>query len=284
MTAPSATYLALEGADLRGANRSQVHWTSCVLRDAILENADFSRAILRMCDLDGVRAAHAVFTGASVENCTARGARFDAANFAGAVLIETDFSRASMRSAQLTGVSASGADFRGADLRDAVLRQADLTDADLRGADLTGADLTGADLHGADFRGAVGHDADPQQALIDTMSPLVVEVLRTAGQSGAIVPETAARLIDEASGARSAPNPATMQAVASILSGWSDAIPRLLAALREPDRADAPAEAKELIQRLAEALSLDGPASAEAVLTRLTERLAKPPHAPVRPK
>jgi len=160
-----------------------------------------SHAILRICDLDGVRAAHAVFAGASVENCTARGARFDGANFTGAVLIETDFSRASMPSAQLTGVSASGAIFRGADLRDADLREADLV----------------------------------------TMAPIVVEVLRTAGQSCAIDPETAARLIDETSRAGSAANPATIQAVSSILSEWSVAIPRLVAALREPDGEDPPA-------------------------------------------
>lgn len=103
--------LDLEEADLRQSTLADVKWRGCIVRDALLDGADFTRAILRMCDFDQARATDAIFVLARLENSTARGARLDGADFTRAVLTDTDFSRASLRGANLQGVSASGAFF-----------------------------------------------------------------------------------------------------------------------------------------------------------------------------
>jgi uncharacterized protein YjbI with pentapeptide repeats len=282
--------LDLEEADLRECSLTKVNWKGCILRDARLDGADFTEGVLRLCDLDQARATNATFVRARLENSTARGARFDAADLTGAVLTDTDFSRASLRGANLEGVSASGTDFRGADLREARLHGALLVDSDLRGADLTGADLREADLSGADLRGVVGYTAagtskegdwgnlPPQmRALTETMAPIVQEILRTAGERGAIDQETAKRLIEEAAAARqetqpqTAPSPETMNAVSRVLDKMgNEAVPALIAALRQPNDSEPPPEVKAMILRLREELSLDETASVEDILHGLT--------------
>lgn len=278
--------LDLEESDLRGGVFAAVQWRGCKLRDAQLDEADFTEAVLRMCDLDQVRASRAVLARARLENSTARGARFDNADLRGAVLTETDFSRASFRGANLEGASASGADLRGADLSGARLRGAVLVDADLRGADLTGADLEGADLHGADLRGAIGAPVEPADGeqpapvmppewkpLADTMTPIVLEVLRSAGRRGGIDPETAARAIQslEAGASPVSALPLeSMNAVVRVLSELGDGIlPVLLVALRQPG-SEPPLEVMAMIRRLGEALAIDDASTAEDILARLT--------------
>ena len=280
--------LDLREADLRASCLTRITWRGCTLHDAALDAADFSDAVLRMCDFDDVRAPHAKFIRARLENSTARGARLDAADFSSAVLTDTDLSRASLRGARLDGVSATGVDLRGSDLRGASLRNALLTDADLRGADLTGADLHDANLHGADLRGAAGldaarlpasaaADASPAvQDLAETMAPIVAEVLRTAGRSGAIGPDTAQRLIDEAARHQTAPpqhapSPETLTAVSRVIAELGDGVlPVLAGALRQPDQAEPPKEVQDVIRRLREALSMDEDATTEDLLHRLT--------------
>jgi uncharacterized protein YjbI with pentapeptide repeats len=279
--------LDLEEADLRETILTKVNWKGCVLSDARLDGADLTDAVLRLCDLDQARATNATLVRARLENSTARGARFDGARLTEAVLTDTDFSRASFVDANLAGVSASGADFRGADLRGAVLRDAVLADADLRGADLTGADLTGADLSGADLRGVVGDDPALQEEesrsgglplemrnLAETMAPIVVEVLRTAGERGVMDRESAERLIGEAARYRGAssentPSPDTVQTVSRLLDEIGDGLPALIGSLRQPQGSEPPPEVKALILRLREVLSLDEAATAEDVLARL---------------
>lgn len=288
--------LDLEDADLRESTLVDVKWKGCILRDARLDGADFTGAVLRLCDFDQARVTNAIFVQTCLENSTARGARFDGTDLTEAVLTDTDFSRASLRGANLTGVSASGADFRGADLRGARLQNADLGDTDLRGADLTDADLRGADLSGADLRGAVGDDPALQKEesrwgelppemrkLSETMTPIVLEVLQTAGQRGDIDPETAERLIEDAAryqGAspRNAPSPDTLKAVSQVLDGLGDdVLPALLGALRQPKGSEPPPEVKAVILRLRDELSLDETATAEDVLSRLINGLGRLP-------
>ena len=273
---------------MRDSGLMRITWRGCTLRDARLDAADFSDAVLRMCDLDDVRAPHAKFTRARLENSSARGARLDAADFSSAVLTDTDLSRASLRGARLDGVSATGVDLRGSDLRGASLRNAVLIDADLRGADLTDADLHDANLHGADLRGVAGLDAarlpasaaadvpPAVQDLSETMAPIVAEVLRTAGRSGAIDADTAQRLIDEAAGLQtappqSAPSPEALAAVSRVIAELGDGVlPVLASALRQPNQAEPPKEVQEVIRRLRQALSLDEGATTEDLLHRLT--------------
>lgn len=284
----------LREADLREAALEGVKWTGCILRDALLQEVEFSEAVLRLCDLDGARLTRVMLAQARLENCTARGARFDGADLTGAVLTDTDFSRASFHKANLERVSASGAGFRGADLRGARLRNADLCDTDLRGADFTDADLDGADLAGADLRGVVGdHPAlkgdqgtwgelpAGMRSLTETMAPIVREVLHSAGARGAIDKETTERLMAEAAARqgdspRNAPSADTLKAVARVLEGvGDDALPALFGALQQPNGSEPPAAVKAMILRLRDELGLDETASAEDVLSRLLNRTGR---------
>lgn len=285
----------LSETDLGAAALRGIHWTGCVLRAARLDGCDLSHAVLRLCDLDGAHALDAIATGARLENCSARGASLDRMDMAGALLTDTDFSRASLRSALLTGVEASGANFRGADLRGARLAGASLIDADLRGADLTGADLGGTDLRGADLRGATGVDAvaSPEDGKTDamthevgvlagTMTPIIIEALRTAGQRGLMDDATLTRLNQQAAVLQrhaspghtlppDMPDAGTMKAVAAVLDQLGgDAIPSLLSALAKPGQDGPPPEAVALIRRLCSELSLAEGATAEDLLRRLT--------------
>ena len=292
LTGLRADSLNLEDVDLREVILKNARWRSCTLRDARLDRADFTEAVLRMCDLDAVRAEAAVFVRTRLENSTARGARFDGADFSEAVLTDTDFSRASLRGARLENAEASGANFRGADLRDAVLRHADLTDADLRGADLTGADLEGADLHGADLRGVQGEHPALQPAdgswstmahdmpkevrdLSKTVAPIVGEVLRTAGQSGALDAATAERLAREASRLAGhapdlAPSAEAMNAVARVVDRLgADVFPRLIDALQRPNDGDPPADVQDFLLKLRDELALGDTATMDDVLEQL---------------
>jgi len=247
-----------------------------------------------MCNFDQARATNATFAQARLENCTARGARFDGADLSDAVLTDTDFSRASFREANLERVSASGACFRGADLRGARLRNAELCDTDLRGADLTDADLDGADLNGADLRGVVGdHPAlkgeqstwselpAEMQSLTETMATIVGEVLRTAGERGAIDEETAERLMTEAAGyqgesSRNAPSTDTLNAVTRVFEGLgADMLPALFGALQQSNGNEPPAAVKAMILRLRNELGLDETASVEDVLSQLLNRTGR---------
>lgn len=284
-----ADSLDLEEADLRESVLRGVKWKGCSLRDAHLDAADLSDAVLRLCDLEGARASGAAFVRARIENCTARGARFDDADLTEAVLIDTDFSRTSLRGANLEGADASGADFRGADLRGARLRNAVLVDSDLRGADFTDADLTGADLRGADLRGVVGENlALPKEveataelpfelrALSGTMAPIVADVLQTAGRRGIIDAETTTRLTEEVAALqrvaspKNAPDEDTLKAVSRVLEELGDDIvPKLFAALSQPNQKGPPPEVMALIRRLSRELSLDDSATAEDILERL---------------
>jgi uncharacterized protein YjbI with pentapeptide repeats len=286
--------LDLSEGDLRGASFAAARWRGCVLRHARLEEADFSDATLRMCDFDGVGAGKAVFARARLENSTARGARFDGADLRGAILTDTDFSRASFRGADLEGVAASGVNLRGADLQGARLGRADLTDADLRGADLTGADLEGAVLHGADLRGAIGAPPDPAaaldedaapalppewQPLADTMTPIVLEVLRSSGRRGAIDPEAAARALRSLqAGARPTPRLPlqTINAVSRVLGSLGDdVLPALIQAMGQPE-GEPPPEVQELIRRLGEELEVHEAGTSEEILARMTGEAAEP--------
>ncbi|MBB3219821.1 pentapeptide repeat-containing protein [Pseudoduganella umbonata] len=294
--------LDLRDADLRDSLLADARWKACSLQDARLEGANLAGAILRLCILDDVRAAGTRLPGARIENSQARAARFDDADLTDAVLTDTDFSRASFRGAVLENVSATGSDFRGADLRKTRLRGAVLHDADLRGADLTGAEFTDADLAGADLRGAVfdptcdpichpargeatpgsGNSAtfpDELRPLVDTMAPVVAQVLRSAGEHAVMDSETAHRLAGEAQRLRGG-TPAgpieldTIAAVSRILPLLGgDLLPELAKALKQPPGTVPPPEVQATILALRRELGLRSDASTEDVLATLLRGL-----------
>lgn len=204
----------------------------------------------------------------------------------GARFSPTDSSRASLCRANLEGAAASGVILRGADLWDANLAGADLTDADLRGADLTGANLEGAILHGADLRGAIGAPATAQEQpspedipaaflpLAETMTPIVRQILQTAGQSGTVDAAMAARLLEtlEARSPQAALPPEALTAVTRVMSELgTTTLPALFAALKQRDGVP-PAEVKELIRRLAESLQMPEGGTTEDLLQKVTGR------------
>lgn len=285
--------LNLEEADLRESSLREVKWKDCVLRDARLDAANFTDAILRMCNLDQAHMTKATFVRTRLENSTACGAQFDGADLTGAVLTDTDFSRASFCSANLERISASAASFRGADLRGANLHNADLSDADLRGADLTDANLEGVNLRGADLRGVVGADLVLQKAagqwdelspemrnLAETMTPIVSEVLRTAGRRGVIDPAITQQLIDETTkqagvSPRNAPDPETLETVSRIVSELGDNTLSILFDALQSKESEPREEVKSMILQLRDAFGLDEKATAEDVLTQFLRSLGK---------
>jgi hypothetical protein len=105
------------------------------------------------------------------------------------------------------------------------------------------------------------------------MTPIVFEVLRTAGRRGAIDPETAARAIQSLeAGGSSVPAlpPETVNAVARVLGELGDGIlPALLAALRQPG-SEPPPEVMAMIRRLGEELAVDEASTVEDILARVT--------------
>ena len=114
------------------------------------------------------------------------------------------------------------------------------------------------------------------------MAPIVAEVLRTAGRSGAIDAETARRLADEAARNQAAPperapSPETLTAVSRVIAELGDgALPVLVNALRQPNQAEPPKEVQHLIRRLRQELSLDERATTEDLLERLTHGARRP--------
>ncbi|MDB5431635.1 MAG: pentapeptide repeat protein [Caulobacter sp.] len=84
-----------------------------------------------------------------------RGLQLPAADFAGRLLSEADFSNCNLAGARLGAITAERTVFYCADLRGVDLSDANLNGADLRGASLRAADLTGALLDGADLRKAI---------------------------------------------------------------------------------------------------------------------------------
>ncbi|MEO0406912.1 MAG: pentapeptide repeat-containing protein [Cyanobacteria bacterium P01_A01_bin.135] len=285
-----ADNINFEGANFQESKLINTRWVDCILRDAQLNSADFTDAVFRLCNLDQARINDTKLSSAYLEDSTARGAQFDRAILTEAVLTDTDFSRSSFCDANFEGASASGASFRGADLSRAVLRNADLSDTDLRGADLTDADLEGVILDGADLRGAIGIEAPSEKPtaaampeelkpLIGTVTPLVEEMLRSAGQGGFLSPEAAQQLqaqmadVQHAYPSQSA-HPDTLQAISQVIGSLGDSdIPSLLASLEQPNSDAPPPSVQVLIRRLGQVLELSEDASAEEVLTKLSASL-----------
>jgi uncharacterized protein YjbI with pentapeptide repeats len=142
-------------ADLSTAILHRVRLISCDFSAASLHKADLSKATLRSCVLNNVRAAKARCEGVCFEHSILHGADFARAHLVGARLTGSSWARAYLPQVVLDGAKGGAVVFRGADLMDASLVGAQLPAADFRGADLSGADLSDGDFSAADFRGAI---------------------------------------------------------------------------------------------------------------------------------
>ncbi len=99
------------GTDFSKCAFSSADMTESCLRDAIVDEADFSHANLSKADLSGATAARSNFHGAILTGCQ---------------FVQSDLSSADLAGANLMGGSLERADLRGASLKGANLFQADL--------------------------------------------------------------------------------------------------------------------------------------------------------------
>ena len=123
--------LDLSGANLSGANLSEVDLSRANLSNAnlflaSLSGADLSNANLFRADLSRVILSHA--------------------NLSRALLLGANLSGSNLSGANLTGAHLSGVDLSGAELCGAILSGADLADANLSRTNLSGAILSGAEI------------------------------------------------------------------------------------------------------------------------------------------
>ena len=121
------------------------------LREAFLENVDFSGANMRGARLSAAKLRGAIFIGAELRSADLRDADLRNTDFRGA-----DLQRVNFRQADLTEANLSEADLQRAEMFQAIMRRVSLRDSDLRNSDLRGADLTDADLTKTRLRRAVG--------------------------------------------------------------------------------------------------------------------------------
>lgn len=68
-----ADNLDLAEADLREAALGDIKWSGCILRDALLQEAECTRAVLRLCDLDEARVYSPYKTRARLKTGTFEG-------------------------------------------------------------------------------------------------------------------------------------------------------------------------------------------------------------------
>jgi uncharacterized protein YjbI with pentapeptide repeats len=108
-------------------------WSGAVL---YVGEHDTLRLAVEGANLGGADPIEANLGGADLIEANLRGA-----DLRGSDLRRSDLRRADLSGADLSGADLSGADLRGADLSGADLSRADLSGADLRGANLRGADL-----------------------------------------------------------------------------------------------------------------------------------------------
>ncbi|MBW8882617.1 MAG: pentapeptide repeat-containing protein, partial [Asticcacaulis sp.] len=181
-----------------GGARAMFAWcdlSGLSLRGRVLQDADFTAAILADCDLAGCNFDKsnlfcadlqlANLTGASLRRADLRGACLRGANLSGCDLFEADLREgalalpdkqsglsyveismrtseatyANLRGANLERSKLSGIQAMKADFTDATMKSCKLVRANLKQAIMDNVDLAGADLSGADFTGASLKDA-----------------------------------------------------------------------------------------------------------------------------
>jgi uncharacterized protein YjbI with pentapeptide repeats len=133
----------LQGANLRGANLSEIMLPWGCLNGMDLRCANLSYANLVGIDLSSADLSEAFMQESKLSAANLEGANLSGANLRGAILSEADLRDAKLTDAKLADAkliqtNLFGADMRGADLRGAVLESAVLHEANLEGANLSG--------------------------------------------------------------------------------------------------------------------------------------------------
>ncbi len=128
---------------------------------SVFEKSLFMKADFRRVDFSGCRLA-----GVSFFECSGPGTRFDGANLAKAVFVQSpDFSRSSFREADLTGANLRDVSVMESDFRGAILSGTDGSGGDWRHANLTGVVAVQARFQKTDLRHADGRSGDFRQSL-----------------------------------------------------------------------------------------------------------------------
>ena len=166
----------LNSANLAHGVFRGVSFFACDMRNANLEQGDFSRA-----DFRGAYVAGANLTGADMKSADLREGRMMQRDDSGQMVDmerpgvplgdkshKTIFTGAKLSETNLSGARGSSADFSDADLSGVVIKDADFSDANFEGANLTNADFTGSDLTNSNLRSSI-------------MSGTVMQQTETAG-------------------------------------------------------------------------------------------------------
>lgn len=141
-------------ANLTGANLSAVQGPDLRLNGAVLQDADFSAAVLPGARADAMtNGTRASFHGADLRNARWSGARLRKANFTKANLGGADLCKADLRQANLFQATARQARLIKADLRQANLAGLNLLRGSLRHANCSQASIENANLFGVDLYG-----------------------------------------------------------------------------------------------------------------------------------
>jgi uncharacterized protein YjbI with pentapeptide repeats len=144
LTALKLEKTALDGADLSDAVIGKGELVDVDLTGARLAGADLTGCVLCRCDLDEADLGGAKVANLRMKAGSARRARFDGAEGAGAFFHQPVLEGARFSGAALAGSSWNGCALAGADFTDADLREANFLHCDLRGATFEGARLAGA--------------------------------------------------------------------------------------------------------------------------------------------
>ena len=130
------------------------------LPGAQLPGANLTNLCLDRADLSGASLAEADFSGSDLRSANLTSADLGRARLLKTTLSSADLSGANLSGANLTGARLDNAALRNTILQNATLRDVFLNGASLEGALLFGADLSNAELVDADLTGAVLADAD----------------------------------------------------------------------------------------------------------------------------
>lgn len=159
------------GRDLSGAEHRQVAFVDVDMTEVTGTGATFEE-----CTFAGVRFNASRLVGAAFVNCVFRRCSFFDARLERSKLVGSTFDACELDALAVDGGNWSFVVLRGADLRSARftgvrMREADLSNANLAGAtlrdgDLSSAWLTGADLSGADLRGTELTGIEPETVVL----------------------------------------------------------------------------------------------------------------------
>src|SRR5215472_10860579 len=155
-------FVNLTNADLRNGRLNE-----SMMKNCIIERADFTGAQLGMAAFYDVKAARSNFSRAELGLGNFNRSDFCEVAFDHAHLNKSDFYRCNMQGAVLTHVSAPGVGLRECDLTRADLSNGNFCKADFRGSRLDSARLTKVDLSGATLRPCVLDGAQGTGACFD---------------------------------------------------------------------------------------------------------------------